>query len=448
MQRFLGTPEYDGYFDFFSNIVVLSRYTALDLSEIHKAIEWVPGDVTPLNSRGVSIRALLKHEITHFLDMTTTAWGSQYIHRKLLMIKAMSGPENLVSDAQEVFMLDTAEVDIHSALILIDSTILPSSCDTLRHELRYTNQFGTCLIVHYLFRGKTRYEVPLSMLSLLEANATASEYLSEIADAESIECLINRSLTEREIERRFNLLLDDSQRLEYSLLLRLTKIHFEQISLREMLALVAALCRFSLDATDIGMAAMANIIEDSALNFKLGRSIAMELRRGSQRQLIFFKTVLFMYEWMSKMNTVEQDDYLLMIKKDPGKAIRSLWLNYLAVNVNALDAERGFIPGLRESLLREIGVLRDAEIFAESFAANAVKLDGISAGLLGFRDLKLMNVMLEDDTEIVMLNRIDLSVLEYFDQNVEIFSAIEALYKKQSPCRFHMPPDAIELHLS
>lgn len=446
MHRFLATQDSDGYFDFFSNIIVLNRYTASHAKEIKEAIAWVPNiDSTP---RGVSIRALLKHEITHYLDMTTTAWGWQYIYRKLRMIKSLDGPKLEAAQSQEVFMLETAEVDIHQELLKVDTTVSPNSCDSLRHGLQYTEQFGTCIIIFYYQHENPRHHVPLSMLSMLEANATASEFLSEISDAESIEDNVVRLITEKDIACRFSALLDDSQRLEYSVLLRLTKIHFEQITLRELLILVAALCRFSLDATDMGMAAMANKIEESSLNRKLGHSIAMELRRASQRQLLYFKTVLLMNGWMSEMDAHERNDYLLMIKSEPSKAIRSLWLDRLGIDEVTLDFGRDFMLTEKQRLMNEVGVLRDAEIFEKSFAANAARLNGVSAGLLKFGDLKLINVMLEDDTEIEMPNRIDIEVLEYFNQNVEIFTAVGATYRNQTPRKFHIPLDSIDLHIS
>lgn len=444
MHRFLATPDFDGYFDFFSNIIVLSRYQAEHAKEIEEAITWVPGTIS--TSRGVAIRALLKHEVTHFLDMTTTAWGFQYVYRKLRMAQKLGSQDPEAEQAQEVFMLETAEIDVHRELLLIGE-ISPNNCDTLHHSLRYTEQFGTCLIIHYHCHGHPCHQVPLSMLSMLEANATASEYLSEVDYAESLEDKVDRLLTEQDIERRFTALLDDPARLEYSVLLRLAQIHFKQLSLRELLILVAALCRFSLDATGTGMSAMANIIEMSSQNRVLGRSIAMELRRASQRQLIYFKTVLLMYGWMSEMSAAERHDYLSLLKSSPNEAIRSLWIDRFKIDAVMLDLVRDFITPERQLWLNKIEVLRDAEIFEKSFASNAVKLNEKPAGLLKFSDLTLLNVMLEDDTEITMPNRIDIDVLEYFNQNLDIFSAVDAAYRKQAPRKFHLPPDSLEFHI-
>ncbi len=440
MQRYLCTPDYEGYFDFFSNIIVLSIYDSKHKEEILGAIQPQNG-TTELSERQVEIRALLKHEITHFLDMTTTAWGCQYILRKLRTIKYLEEKGSEYEDAQKVFMLETSEIEMHTEL-LSTTDVPPMDCETLHHTLRYTTQFGAVLIVCYFRNDVCQHQVPLSMLSLLEANATASEYLSRISDTESLEDNALRILRLEDIERSFSALLNDPARLEYSVLLNLARVHFPELALRDLLIYVAALCRFSLDATDFGMAAMANIIEPSTLNQRLGNALAMELRRAANRPLLFFKTVLFTYGWMQEMGEENRSGYLELVRTNPKQAIRSLWIDYLEVGEDTLDLEREFTVPMKQAWIDELNVLGDAEIFKRSFASNAPKLNETSVGLLNFQEITAINIILGDDTEIEMPNRIDLGVVEYFDNHMKTFARLDAMYREQPHERFHIPLDA------
>lgn len=436
-QRFLATPDLEGYFDFFSNIIVINRYTENDVHDIKIALDWEPGKI--LNPRAISIRSLIIHEITHFLDMTTTAWGRQYVFRKLQLIKALINSEEEITEKQDVFMLETTEVDIHRNLLKTYNNIPPNKCNTLHHILRNNDQFGTFLVILYFYQNYPCHEVPLSMLSMLEANATASEYLAEFEYIDTKIDKIDHLLSTNEIERRFHVLLDDPQRLEYSVLLKLTQLHFSDLPLRELLALVSALCRFSLDADDMALAAMANTVERSSMNPLLGRSIAMELRRASHRHLIYFKSVLLMYGWMQEMREAQKNEYQKLLVSNPREAIESLWTQRMGIDSIFLSATKDFLPDEQFQWLREFDILKDAELLEHSYQSNARYLENSSAGKLLFKDLKLINIVLGDDTEVKMPNGFEFSVTDYYYKNMEIFIKLEAIYRNNAPHRFHIP---------
>lgn len=444
MKRFLSTPGRDGYFDFFSNVIELSRFNIEHLDEIRDAIAWVPGKAPPV--RGMEIRALLKHEITHFLDMTTTEWGCQYIFRKLRMIKYLDEMNEKAIQAQNVFMLETTEVEVHQELLSLGS-VAPLDCEKIEHELCYTEKFGTILMIYYVRNQQRCQAVPLSMLSLLEANATASEFLSNIEFIESAEQGFGYKLSMEELERRLNFQLNDSERLEYSVLIYLVRIHFSELGLRELFCLVSALARFSLDATDMGMAAMANRIEASMLNPVLGKSISMELRRGAHRPLIYFKTVLFLYAWLQEMDQDTRGYYLERIRLCPHDVISELWSVRLGIENYVLGSGRRFMRSVKIEWLKELNSLADAEVFEQSSAANSEQLDKKSAGLIGFESLKLMNVLLSDGTEVYLPNRIDICVADYFEKNLSTLSKLDEVYKKLRLARFHIPPGTPEIFL-
>lgn len=418
--------------------IVLENYTSDHLADFQRAIAWEPGQ--PIDARTSDLRALLKHEVTHFLDMTTTAWGGQYTSRKLRLLCKLQGGGAEFEKADEVFALETGELEMH--VNLVQPGPMPTSfCDTIAHELIYKEEYGVILMVEYQKDGMYCHKVPVSMLSLLEANATASEYLSLIQCAESQEDVVEKRLAMDEIHRRYEALLDDPARLEYSSLLHVTRVHFSWLNLEEQLKLVAAIARFSLDASPFTIGPIANHIQRSFKKSDYGDAISMELRRGSYRHLIFFKTVLFMYGWLFHMRSSRRAGAEALVRSRPVRAIRHLW-NHLEGGRFRDDTElRDVISSLNERMMRDLDtVLADCQVFGECSRADRALLDTTSAGLLSFQDLKLMNALLADDGEVAFPNRVDINVPDYANARLTEFSMLDAAYRKMNHERVHLEP--------
>ncbi len=358
------------------------------------------------------------------------------------MLRKLQGDVQEFASADEVFALETAELELHTALVET-GPVPPASCDTIQHELIYREEFGVCVLVHYQKDGECCHKVPVSMLSLLEANATASEYLSLIQCAESHAEVVERRLAMDEVHRRFEALLNDPERLEYSVLLHLTRVHFKNLNLTELLKLVAALARFSMDASALTIATMANQIQRSFSNRELGDMLAMELRRDSCRQLIFFKTVLFMHGWLHHMDSDARSEAGAKVRDAPIEAIRRMWTDVIGGELNDDSNFRSCMSEKHEKLMCELNVvLFDNQIFGECGRANRVLLETTSAGLLSFKQLKLLNALLADDTEVIFPNCVDIQVPNYFNDKLEAFSKLDNVYRKMKHKRFHLSPDS------
>ena len=440
MKRFLATPDRDAYFDFLSLLVVMSTHENRDLADLQNAITWEPGQ--EIDFRTAKLRALLKHEITHFLDTTTTVWGGQYTFRKLRMLCAVQGNTEGYEDAGSVFALESSEIEMHSELTQAGAEP-PASCDVVKHQLVDRAEYGVCVLVHYLKNGQTIHKVPLSMLSLLEANATASEFLSFIQCAQSQDDAVARKIETNEIEQRYLELLNDSERLEYSVFLHLVRIHFPYLDLSEQLKFVAALARYSLDSTFANLGYISNAIQRSFDNKELGDRICMELRRDSCKYLIFFKTVLLMYGWLKNLSDARVTEIQQHLRESPLEAIKQLWADQTYNQLMDDRAFRDLHVKSQETWMHELGVpLADGRIFGESQQANRAALERTSAGLLSFTKLRLLAAMLSDDTELVFPNRIDISVAAYCNEHLQTISSLDAAYRKMQHKRFYLDPSS------
>lgn len=374
--------------------------------------------------------------------MTTTHWGWQYTHRKLLLLRNLvnNGPD--VRRARDVYALDTGEFATHASLIKMGN-VPPASCDTVKHSLGYTDKFGTVVFVHYFKEEELCHTVPVSMLALLEANATASEFLSLLQCADSHEEYVDRLLSSRDVEARFEALLNDPYRMEYSSLLHLTRVHFNDLPLAKLMRLVAAVARFSLDASDFTIGEVVNLIQRSIKDRVNGAVICMELRRNHCRHLLYFKTILFLHGWRKMMLAEQREDMEALIHENPMEAIHRMWSFGRGDPITEVGADADWIIDNRINLLRQQGSeLNDSDVIRESVDENRLRLRSMSAGEIDFRNMRLLNPILADGTEVHFPNSVKISALDYFNEKYLYFTKLDVDYKSMRHQRFHMRPDS------
>lgn len=427
----LKTAEINGYFEFTSNLICLSKYSRQNKQEIEA---WVNELKVERGWRqSFEARSLLTHEFTHFLDMTTTVWGLEYVCRKLLMLNPQGGfsPE----EAARVYMVNTLEIEVHDELVSKPNSSI-DGFDSLSHGLKYTEKYGVVCLLFYSRGGEVVHQAPISMLSVLEANATANEYLRRLSDADYLEASVAQ-VEVCEIEREVLSLLRDSSLTEYTLLITLTKTHFPELPLWCLLKFVSALSRFTLDVGAMCMSSMADVIEDTFSAALLGNWVCVDLRRGGSRPIIFLKTILLMYSSLSDMEGKAQSDFIETIIDNPFEAIVNFWQGMGVEVLQALsDSE---YDCYHKSVLDSESCI-DYEI-VRSGKSNRDVLKNSHAGLTPFGELALVDPITEDGSVISMPNRINVDVLDYFEANLATFLELDEVYDSTPKLRFHMSPE-------
>lgn len=227
------------------------------------------------------------------------------------------------------------------------------------------------------------------------------------------------------------------------------RVHFSNLELHELLGLVSATCRFALDLSDLEMSMLANDIEGSFLNSELGHAMAMELRRGSHRQLIYFKTMLFLYEWLQAVGPSGRGACLEMVRRSPSAAIRRMWNESFGRKLCEDHAEEIAELGAAhlEKLMSERPILADGRILSESRLHNASQLKTSPAGLLSFRELHLLDGLFKDGEPLRFPNRIEIDSVAYYEDHMEVLAQFDSEYRSMSHARIHLPPGAPVLHL-
>ena len=161
----------------YSNIIILEKYDGKykDYIETVLKINLFDDIALAYDKLTVDILTIVYHEITHFLDMTTTCWGLEYNLRKTNHVsKKMKNSEN-------TFKLNVAEIEIHHEYLkIIGNNINLLNCTT-EHGLLYDDKFGSLVLIQFFLEyRKVVLEAPISMLSIIEANAYSVETLMKI----------------------------------------------------------------------------------------------------------------------------------------------------------------------------------------------------------------------------------------------------------------------------
>ncbi len=285
-----------------------------------------------------NIISLIYHEITHFLDMTTTLWGLEYNSRKLLFIKNQI-LSNKKTDAINVFKLNVSEIEIHNRLIQIYDTSQAKDLflADLKHHLVYNENFGSLIMIDFFNQKNLIASVPFSMLSLLEANAICSEFLIKINCALNEDEQIKQQISLNLIEKDFNNLLNNYELLEYNFIFILTKKHFPCLNLKELLIFIKTLIDYILNISAMEISSISTLIKHTIINQYLGNAIIKDMQRGMSRHIILFKFILMIYEYINqdKFKLNNPDD----IKNNPRLFLNNFINEYVAYYLDYFEME-------------------------------------------------------------------------------------------------------------
>lgn len=427
MRTSLHTPIQHGYMDFLSGIIALRNREERDIRPIENAL----AKTKEINSNDAYIRSLVAHEVTHLMDLYTTIWGVEYTYRKNRMYHYKN--TNNFEQALKVFMLNTSELESHRDLLRDSKLSSISEVTHISHHLIYDQSHGSVMMINYMKGESVALEVPLSMLSLLEANATASEYISRINDAKT---QINSDVELKLIENDFICLIYNPEFSEYSLLLYVIFIHFKSdLNLEEILRFTSALSRISLDASIIFCSEFGAKIRNTFKNKIIGFDICMDLSRGMSRQIIFFKTVLLMYGWLNNLPLIKKEILLKDLKKSP-KTIIDEFLNEMGLNRYSILIDFEF-----QSKLENLKAYKDIPdyIYARMLTDyNRAILKNESVGDK-LNSLHYPAILLDDDSEANPILKIDVNHLEFVKNNIELYSKLDSIYRKNKHKKFHPP---------
>lgn len=421
MKTSLHTKRQQGYLDFLSGIICLTIYEERDINFIN------------ISPEQAIVRSLLVHEITHLMDLYTTAWGIEYVFRKNCAYMGRGKPD--YQQRLSVFMLNTAEIESHENLKKTHSEVSLNEASQINHALVYDQRFGSMIIVNYVADNKIIHQTPLSMLSLLEAHATSEEFLSRINDAKISTC--NPIVGDKIIQQDFKNLLGDRELSEYSLLLFLTQLHFKEfLTFEQIPRLVSSLSRIALDFSAISCVSFGRFISDKFQNIEIGDNICLDLSRGMSRPIVFFKTILLMYDWLKTCSDEKRDVVLNTLKVEPSEAIVEFF-NVIGIYYDNKINDVEFQSYLK-FLLEEESSIPDGTYAKEITIGNRVLLTDSCLADCFFK-ISIPPILLGDDAELFLGNTVAKDHMVFVKNNLDIYTQLDSLYRENEHNKSHLP---------
>lgn len=430
----LCSPDEQGSLDYTTGVILLSAYSSSDKSLIRSALrpsvrknKLLPKEIDAYN--------LCIHEYTHYLDLHSTVWGMEFLNRRC---RALSRILEQGKEALSVTMLNTAEIMMHKDYNKVHRNVRLEGLVT-KHELTYSEKYGTVIVV-YLYRDEALIaETSLSMLSILEANAVANEFEGEYHWVGCTQSGVTTPQNGR-IEAKYAQLLQDGSRLEYNIIHILVAIHFPEHTLRHRLRLVSVLCQLALDMYALDLSMLANVINDGIKNKYLGDALCNDLCRGMSRQVVVFYLVLWLYGYIqhAALGVDEVANYF----EGPLDRLIDDMLEAVGLEMplsrNMSDFEfRTHKNTLKKQCSKFIlpGALKAA-------AHNRrVRKSQLATGKI-FRKLLLPDIVLDDLTMVRSPSRIKANVVSHWDNMYEECSELDGMVEDPDVMRkFHMSPD-------
>lgn len=428
MIKCLNNSVNEASFDFISNLIVLESR-----EEIHKeTIEYIMNiniydDIEiKLDNFSIDILVTLYHELTHFLDMTTTVWGLQFLIRKTLLLNKKD------ARSKEVFELNASEIELHNTYTKVfDNNYSNKLLDCVTtHGIFYDEKHGALILVLFFKESKKVLETPISMLSVLETNAYCSEILTKIRciniSPSSEERIISMNILSKEVDTYLN----SNEDSEYKTLFILAKNHFHFLNLEELCIFLKVLINDVLNF-EMELSMVSGVIHSSFINKSIGKAITHDLNRGMSRHIIVFKFILFLYGFINSRE--DKEELKKELKENPKQVISTFYQDFLHLSpMYKFNFETSL-----ELLERQKKVF-DTDAILESIDFNKdIERESIDC-MKNIKDYKLFDIYLGDMSIVTTPTRINVDIMEYSEHSDIIY--IDKIVKAKTVKKTHVHP--------
>lgn len=432
----VSSPDVAGCMNFDTSIIVLSSFEAPAASFLRKAMR-APRKTDPNDPARIDAYRLIVHEVTHYLDLTTTLWGLEFMVRRDL---ALAGLALGSHDALKVAMLNFSELEMHWELTKVHQETALTDLEPVCH-VQYSQRHGAMVTVVLYKHGERVAETPLSMLSLLEANALASE-----VDAEIRWYTIKHGSLPEHHESRIAAglagVLRSPMRLEYNVLHIIAQRYFPELDLAARVKLIMAVTSFTLNLSTAELSRMANGLSYH-LDGEAWEAICMDMRRGMSRHIVAFKVIEMLHRYATAID-LSYEAFSAAIQQKHEELIRAS-LNFTGVLPGGMNTYRGLSDIEAKVLLRVLrshkGCYEPVGHLQAITRNRRVRARDLSTAA-GLRRFRLLDLVLGDDSVIRMPTRLRTDVHKLNDSVLDQGGAefLRQIGNPEIPQKFHMPP--------
>lgn len=420
-----------GIFDFHNFIFEISGCDSRYRKTIEESL--LSSSSIETTIKAINKKSIIIHEMTHFTDLTSTLWGVEYIFRKNYFINSLKNGLTL-----DTFMLNESEIALHSLAtnILFPHRIIKNP--KINFSIEYSERFGAILYLHFPEGKNLKLSIPVSMLALLEANATANEFLSRIESNKKLPKDKQTTITQS-LEHDSSILMTNPESSEYNILIILSEVFFPFLEKETLLKYVACLCRICLNFDAFALSKLANIVEEiCTLNIVAASALGMDLRRGQNRSSLFF--------FISTLIRSDLEKSIISYREveDGLKASAYCFIkNYLKHRHGVLDDTKLESLEIEISIkeLEKIDHFNDIKIVEETIKNRDI-INKTPISLCNLEDIKLLDFYLSEDSSVASPpSRIDVDINDRWLETLDFAGEIEKHYTKFELSKDHLTPN-------
>lgn len=384
-----------GYFDFFTCIVCLTSVNRLQFEQFQEA------RVSKNYSVLSKISPLLAHELTHFVDSTSTVWGMNHLKKMneaYCSNYSKGGTEHEFYKAKS-FLEHVRSLRLPSYYTFIDGAQRPTR--PWRYRMTMGKQFGLdgklsetpILFSHFSnAHGELLARSPVSAVSILEASAMSNEMATRLALINNLgedERLVGKGVYQREI---FNYIYDQNI-TEYSVCVHVVANHLGLKDIFLSFQICAIITRLVLN---FPKSMLDKVIEGAEIHDIVGVPKGHEFEDRMKAGIKSHNLGVLFYLICKSLpaHTAESRDKIII---GVDNALIRMGVSLKLIADEAIKEVEEISLELSESRLRIIAFLSKAG------ADNFSKIPLTSTGL-DFSALSLPSVYLEDGTEGVIFN--------------------------------------------
>lgn len=415
-------------FDFISNLIVLESREEVHKKQIEDIIKINIYDDSEasLDKFTIDILVTLYHELTHFLDMTTTVWGLQFIIRKTLLVNKKD------DKSKEVFELSASEIELHNAYTKTFNSSYSNKlleCVTT-HGIIYDEKHGALILLVFFKESQKVLETPISMLSVLETNAYCSEILTKIRCTKINPCIEEQIISMKMLSQDVDTYLNSNEDSEYKALFILAKKHFTFLNLEELCIFLKTLIQDVLNF-EMELSIVSGVIHSSFINQSIGVAITHDLNRGMSRHIIVFKFILFIHGFINHHN--DKKKLKEELKINPKTVISKFYKDFL--NLHPMY-KFNFDSSLE--LLKKQNLIFDTDFIIETIETNKSIVANNLDCMNNIKNYKLFDIYLGDMSIVSPPNRVDLYIDRYSEATD--ISYIDNVVKAKTIKKTHVHP--------
>ena len=232
-----------------------------------------------LNDKDLELYKTYVHEVTHFLDSTTTIWGTQYSARLNRYYNHQD------KQTLEVLAINDAEITANENNLTEHDSVAKFSI--IKYKLEYCKELGVVVEIHFFDDYENPlYSSSLSMLALLEGHAYVKEHLVALKKHKLENDLVELNLLKKEIKRKAL----EIKSCEYTVYLALSMQLLPNIDIEVHLDIVCKVFEICLDLPSIYLASTPYFLFDmvfvNCYSEKLISQLKLEFARGQNRHVL------------------------------------------------------------------------------------------------------------------------------------------------------------------